>query len=83
MLRNSIALFAVGGLVATLFAGGFWQKKPYDQWSRQEVVRMLTRSPWSKVLVIAVKSPAPGNPSADLEAKFKLKDMLIDGQLEL
>ncbi len=41
----------VAGLLlaaAPALAGGFWNKKPFPEWSREQVLELLTRSPWAE-----------------------------------
>jgi hypothetical protein len=56
MVRRVFLVALAVGLVTPLLAGGFWEKKSFEQWSQEEVVRMLTRSPWSSVVVVPVGS---------------------------
>lgn len=35
-----------------LFAKGFWEGKPYSNWSKKEVSKMLNDSPWAKDQVV-------------------------------
>lgn len=46
MKRFWMLVFAVTVLTATAFAQQFWDKKPYEDWSRDECRRMLENSPW-------------------------------------
>ncbi|MCC6394537.1 MAG: hypothetical protein IT167_28335 [Bryobacterales bacterium] len=40
------AFFAL--LPLSLLAAGFWEKKPYTDWTDKEVARIFTNSPWAK-----------------------------------
>jgi hypothetical protein len=40
------------GLVGALFAAQFWEKKPYQEWTEQEIARILIDSPWAKEVII-------------------------------
>lgn len=48
-MRNLVLLPIANLLFTLLFGGGFWEKKPFLEWSREEVTRMLTRSPWAAI----------------------------------
>ncbi len=54
MDRRMVFPVLASALVCPLLAGGFWQKKGWETWSREEVVRLLTRSPWAATVVVAV-----------------------------
>ncbi len=36
----------IAALTLTLAAAGFWEKKPYTQWSEKDARKMLEKSPW-------------------------------------
>ncbi len=35
-------------LATAALAGDFWKEKPYQQWTKEEVRRVLTDSPWAQ-----------------------------------
>ncbi|MBZ5498658.1 MAG: hypothetical protein LAP85_19860 [Acidobacteriia bacterium] len=48
MLRRSAAVFAVILVMAAIImAQGIWEKKPYPDWSKDEVTTVLEKSPWA------------------------------------
>ncbi len=57
----------VAGLLlaaAPALAGGFWNKKPFPGWSRQQVIELLTRSPWaeSETVLFDFREAGPQRP---------------------
>lgn len=47
MLRKSPFVFVVIlSMTAVIFAQGWWEKKTYTDWSKDEVTNMLEKSPW-------------------------------------
>ncbi len=63
--RRSI-LAAAGlsiGCWSRLFAADdFWNKKPADKWSEDEIDRLLTRSPWAKEVAARIDAEREGRP---------------------
>ena len=55
-----------------LGAKKFWQEVPYQEWSREQVSRILTKSPWARQFHISDQK---------ISRKFKLKDMVLEGKL--
>lgn len=53
MDRRIVLPLLAAAMVCPLLAGGFWQKKGWETWSREEAVRLLTRSPWAATVVVA------------------------------
>jgi hypothetical protein len=47
MLRLIVCVPVVLALVGSLPAKDFWQEKPYTEWKKKEVVKMLLDSPWA------------------------------------
>ena len=45
---------------AALAAADFWEEKDFTAWSDKEVEKMLTDSPWSRNLTVALRGPAGG-----------------------
>jgi len=41
------------GLVVTVMAKDFWQKKPFTQWNESEVLMLLSNSPWAKTQTVS------------------------------
>ena len=59
---------------APLFAAKFWEKKPYEQWSKKEALKVLEDSPWGKVQKVhSSNSPPPGiaSPGPDTTPRDK------------
>jgi hypothetical protein len=52
MKRIVIISALVAGVTVLAFAAEFWTRKPYQQWSREEAVRVLTDSPWAKTVTL-------------------------------
>ncbi len=40
-------------MTAQLCAAQFWEKKPYQQWSKDDAQKMLTDSPWAREVVLS------------------------------
>ncbi len=59
MVRSLAALALATSIV---WAGGFWDKKPYTEWGRQEIVKILTNSPWAKRYMIELGGSEPAMP---------------------
>jgi hypothetical protein len=58
--RRSLLLLAGAGLAGVRLdaaAADFWNKKPPSQWTREEIDRLITKSPWAKEVKAAY---APG-----------------------
>jgi hypothetical protein len=51
MIRAAVAVSSL----ALLLGGGFWDKSPFLDWSEDQVVRLLTRSPWAAVVQATVQ----------------------------
>jgi len=49
-----------------LFGQEFWAKKPFNQWSDEELKKFMKDSPWSKEVTMATR--APGGGSLDMGA---------------
>lgn len=47
--------------IATAQAADFWEKKDYHKWTQQEVMRLLTRSPWSEITTLRSVSRSGGS----------------------
>ena len=64
--RRSLLLLAGAGLAGVRMdaaATDFWNKKPPSQWTRDEIDRLITKSPWAKEVKATY---APGeNPSSN------------------
>lgn len=52
MIKRFLALIAVFLLAANLSAGDPWKDKPYKQWDEKDLRKILTDSPWSKLVQI-------------------------------
>ncbi|HYL75026.1 MAG TPA: hypothetical protein VEU96_12525 [Bryobacteraceae bacterium] len=48
-------LIVLGATALALFAGDFWAKKPYTDWSEKDAARLLTNSPWSHDVVVVLE----------------------------
>lgn len=46
------AIIGLLGLVAVLWAKEPWEAKPYTDWTPEEVIRVLSKSPWVKTFVL-------------------------------
>jgi hypothetical protein len=59
--RSLLALAAgAGGVWPLSAASNFWERKPPEQWTPEEIDRLLTRSPWAR----AVSAEAPPGDTA-------------------
>ncbi len=59
------------------FAGNFWDEKPPAQWTDQELLKLLTDSPWAQML------SAPGNvPAAGLQVYLATAGPMDDAEKE-
>jgi hypothetical protein len=47
-------------LPLSLFAAGFWETKPYTDWTGKEVARIFTNSPWAKDVAITMEGGRGG-----------------------
>jgi hypothetical protein len=47
-------LVTAGATAALLWSAGFWDTKPYTQWSAKEVEKIMGDSPWSKTTMATV-----------------------------
>ena len=74
-MTGSIRVLVVSALIgAPLFAAKFWEKKPYEQWSQKEALKVLEDSPWGKVQKVhSSNSPPPGiaSPGPDTTPRDK------------
>lgn len=65
-MRSAPRLAAAIWLLAEMPLSGAssWQKKPFAEWSRDDVLRLLTDSPWAKTetLTFDFKEAVPGGP---------------------
>jgi hypothetical protein len=60
--RTSFALAALCAVaVQTAVADDFWEKKPYEQWSKKEAQHLLEDSPWSKKTVFTTVAGGVGS----------------------
>lgn len=61
-LNRRSALFALGAaaLPAPAFAADPWEKEP-AQWTEKDMQKILTDSPWSKTVSVAMGGPSVGN----------------------
>ena len=58
----SFLLTLLAGTV-TLSGESFWKEKKFTEWTQKEVIRMMTKSPWARAIII----PLPGgSPAGDL-----------------
>lgn len=56
MMRR-LTLFAAAALVpAWLLAADFWEEKPFREWGKKDVQKMLSDSPWARVQQFAGQS---------------------------
>ena len=74
-MTGNIRVLVVSALIgAPLFAAKFWEKKPYEQWSQEEALKVLEDSPWGKVQKVhSSNSPPPGiaSPGPDTTPRDK------------
>lgn len=47
-MRRALVIFAA----SSLMAAEFWERKPWTEWSEQEIARLLVDSPWAKDVFI-------------------------------
>lgn len=45
--KQTLWIVVVGMLVGILWAKDFWKEKPYTEWEKKEVARILLDSPWA------------------------------------
>ena len=57
-MRKCFTVCAITLCAATLsvWAGDFWEKKKFANWSEKEVTKMLTKSPWARSVTVAFGS---------------------------
>lgn len=69
-MRNVLLLLVCLAVALTAVAADFWVKKPYQNWSADEVKRMMEDSPWATIYTLAgVQSITgnAGNPRGEME----------------
>jgi hypothetical protein len=52
------------GTSLVIKAGGFWDKTPYTQWSKKQIQKVLSESPWAQKIRVSMtrkKGARPGN----------------------
>jgi hypothetical protein len=69
MVRIGKAVLVISFFGLFAWAGDVWKDKPYQQWDRKEVLKVLNDSPWSKTISVSVTSRAVAAPSAGGEAR--------------
>ena len=57
-IARTLGMWTLAGTV--LVAAEFWDEKDFTTWSDQEVIAMLTDSPWSRQVTIVLRGPARG-----------------------
>lgn len=55
--RISLGLFMILALVSAATAQEFWVKKPFNEWSSEELKKFMSSSPWVKDLTMATQPP--------------------------
>lgn len=64
-VRGSVLLLFAIFLITQNVVAQFWDKKPYQQWSKDETVKMLSDSPWARETIITdVRASTVGNQKA-------------------
>ena len=55
-MKRKVLFFALSSCLLSSFvlAKDWWEKKPYMQWSRKEVKKMLDNSPWGKIHTVTI-----------------------------
>jgi hypothetical protein len=68
LTRRRLFLLAGAGIAACsrlpAATADFWNRKPPSEWTREEIDRLITKSPWAKE-VNAQYAPGEGNPGGD------------------
>jgi hypothetical protein len=59
-LKTAALLVFPAGLA--LWAAEVWQAKPYTDWSDKDIQKIMSDSPWSKKLSVALSNGGPGGP---------------------
>ena len=59
--RRTVMIVVFVCLAAQASLGQFWEKKPYQNWSKDDVAKMLSDSPWSKEIVLSNVSASTVN----------------------
>ena len=54
--RLTIVFLVVVTSTLALWAGHFWEKKKFTEWSDKEVTKMLTKSPWARKMDVPIGS---------------------------
>jgi len=56
MIKKVVVWLSVAGmLLGVLWAKSFWEKKPYTEWSKKDVSRILLDSPWADAATIDLR----------------------------
>ncbi|HWG60004.1 MAG TPA: hypothetical protein VN661_13245 [Candidatus Acidoferrales bacterium] len=50
MRKTALGVFVIFALATLVWASDPWKSKPYQQWDKDDVRKILTDSPWSKVI---------------------------------
>lgn len=53
-MRKAVVSVVLALCCCFLFAGKFWEDKPYPEWKAKDVERMLVKSPWAQSQTISV-----------------------------
>ena len=56
MRHCAIRMAALLLITGVAFAGSFWLKKPYTNWSQKEVEKLLSASPWARPITMQLKT---------------------------
>ena len=75
LTRRGVLLLAGAGLA---WSAEYWDKKPPEDWSRDEIDKLLNKSPWAKEVTAQARaeqnggygSPGGGNSSTTLSRSF-------------
>ncbi|MGD0498909.1 MAG: hypothetical protein ABSC23_10790 [Bryobacteraceae bacterium] len=59
--RRGLLILAGAGIMARLRAGelDFWNAKPPQEWSEEEIGKLITDSPWAKQVIVEIVSETP------------------------
>jgi hypothetical protein len=64
MRKAALFLFAAGFLAAAAYADDVWKTKPYTQWEEKDLRKVLTDSPWVKVVHVNASWRGGGSETA-------------------
>ena len=74
IMKRVLVLSMAALLVSVpLSASAQWEKKPYNEWSEKEALKLLNDSPWGRTLVFVLPTLAPLEATGSLTIALPLR----------